>query len=111
IELHGLRPQVLTLSPDNRVLVTSGKTHDLVVIDLEQERVVQTVSLPGNGSMASSTNDPSTHILKPSKDDQASYTGLVFSPDGTRLYLSNVKGDIKVFAVGANHQLSGIGSI
>jgi len=111
IELHGLRPQVLALSPDKRILVTSGKTRDLVVIDVEQEKVVQTVALPGIGSMPSSTNDPATHILKPSKDDQASYTGLVFSPDGTRLYLSNAKGNIKVFAVGADHQLSGIGSI
>jgi YVTN family beta-propeller protein len=49
--------------------------------------------------------------LKPDKDEQVSFTGLAFSPDGSRLYLSNVKGSIKVFTDDANHQVKGIGSI
>ena len=35
VELPGLRPQVLALSPDGRMLVTSGKTNEIVVIDPE----------------------------------------------------------------------------
>src|SRR5258706_4156222 len=33
VELPGLRPQGLALSPDGRLLVTAGKTHELVVIN------------------------------------------------------------------------------
>lgn len=111
IELHGLRPQVLALSPDGRILVTSGKTHDLIVIDPDTPGIIQKVALPADTVLSSSPGETSSHILKPDKDDQASYTGLVFSPDGTRLYLSNVKGSVKVFEVGANHHITGIGSI
>src|SRR6516162_2485310 len=39
VELPGLRPQALALSPDGRLLVTSGKTHELVVIDAHSARV------------------------------------------------------------------------
>ncbi len=111
IELHGLRPQVLALSPDGRLLVTSGKTHDLIVIDPDSGAIVQKVALPPDGPLTASPGAVSSHIMKRDKDDQASYTGLVFSPDGSRLYLSNVRGSVKVFAVGADHRLRGIGSI
>ncbi|MEZ6080271.1 MAG: hypothetical protein R3C56_32760 [Pirellulaceae bacterium] len=30
---------------------------------------------------------------------KVSYTGLIFSPDGRQIYLSNVNGSVKVFAV------------
>ncbi len=30
VELAGMRPQALALSPDGRLLVTAGKTHELV---------------------------------------------------------------------------------
>src|SRR5262249_40408938 len=33
---------------------------------------------------------------------QVSFTGLIFSPDGKRIYLSNVNGSIKVFSVAAD---------
>ncbi|HVV70113.1 MAG TPA: beta-propeller fold lactonase family protein, partial [Verrucomicrobiae bacterium] len=111
IELHGLRPQVLALSPDGRLLVTAGKTHDLVVIDAAQQKILQEVPLPGNEAVESMPGQTSSHILKPDKDEQVSYTGLVFSPDGSRLYLSNVKGNIQVFAVGEDHRLTGMGAI
>ena len=40
-----------------------------------------------------------------------SFTGLAFSPDGSRIYLSNVNGDIKVFGVGRNRKISPLFSI
>ena len=110
IELHGLRPQVLALSPDGKILVTSGKTHDLVVVDPDSKKILERVPLPDD-KVLSAEPGVSTHILKPDSDEQASYTGLVFSPDGTRLYLSNVKGSIKVFSVSADHHVKGLGSI
>jgi len=33
VELPGMRPQAVALSPDAQLLVTSGKTHELIVID------------------------------------------------------------------------------
>jgi YVTN family beta-propeller protein len=111
IELHGLRPQVLVLSPDGKILVTSGKTQDVIVIDPDTGNILQKVALPNDGPLAGLPAPTSAHYLKPDQDEQVSYTGLVFSPDGSRLYLSNVEGSIKVFAVDANHHLTGIGSI
>jgi YVTN family beta-propeller protein len=111
VELHGLRPQVLALSPDGRLLVTSGKTRQLFVMDPVSGALLHKVDLPDDGPLESSPEAKSSHNLKPDKDEQVSYTGLVFSPDGSRLYLSNVKGSIKVFGVGGDGQLAGIGSI
>src|SRR5687767_556271 len=33
VDLPGLRPQAVALSPDGKLLVTSGKTSELIVID------------------------------------------------------------------------------
>src|SRR5207247_4024338 len=103
VELPGLRPQAVALSPDGKILVTSGKTPEIVVVEPSTGRVLQQAQLPGEEP----TNAPvSPHILKPDKDAQLSFTGLVFSPDGRRLYLSNVQGSIKVFSVGKDHTVS-----
>ena len=106
VELPGMRPQAVALSPDGRLLATSGKTHELVLIDPQSGEVKQRVALPSRE--AQRPNDVSSHILKPDKSGQLSYTGLIFSPDGSRLYLSNVKGDIKVFRVGPEGQVNGL---
>jgi hypothetical protein len=42
VELPGLRPQALALSPDGKLLVTSGKTSELVVIDPTKASVLKT---------------------------------------------------------------------
>ncbi len=104
VDLPGLRPQVLRLSPDGAILVTSGKTHELIVIDPLSGSILQRVPLPGEDVLASAP--VSSHILAPDKEGQASYTGLVSSPDGSRIYLSNVNGSIKVFSVSADHVVS-----
>ncbi len=106
VELPAMRPQALALSPDGRLLATSGKTQDLVLIDPKTGEIKQRVALPS--SEALDPNDVSSHILKPDKSGQLSFTGLVFSPDGSRIYLSNVKGDVKVFRVGADGQVIGL---
>ena len=98
VELPGMRPQALALSPNGRILVTSGKTAALMVIDPASGRILQKVSLPSEDAEPGA-EAVSTHELKPDTSGQLSFTGLVFSPDGTRLYLSNVKGSIKVFSV------------
>jgi len=111
VELPGLRPQVLALSPDGRLLVASGKTHELVVVDPEAGKILQRVPLPPEPPSAKNPPVPSENILKPDDKGQASYTGLAFSPDGKKLYLSNVNGSIKVFGVDAAGKISGLFSI
>ncbi len=108
VELTLLRPQVLALSPDGQLLATSGKNHDLVLVHPATGAILQRVALPLNG-LRDTNSTVSTHILKPEKDAQVSFTGLVFSPDGTRIYLANVNGNVKVFAVGADHNVTGLG--
>src|SRR5438034_9432567 len=46
VELPGLRPQALALSPDGKLLVTSGKTRELVVLEPATGRILQRVPLP-----------------------------------------------------------------
>ncbi len=111
VELPGLRPQAIALSPDGKLLVTAGKTHELVVIDPATGRILQRVPLPSDKASAPKPDAVSTHILDPDKDGQLSYTGLAFAPDGKRLYLANVAGDVKVFAVSADGNVTGLFSM
>src|SRR5688572_24692688 len=102
VELPGLRPQVLALSPDGRLLVASGKTSELVIIAPETGTIRQRVTLPNEQQGEPQPNVVSPNILEPDKKGLVSYTRLVFSPDGRRIFLSNVFGSIKVFAVAAD---------
>jgi YVTN family beta-propeller protein len=98
IELPDMRPQALAISPDDRLLVTAGITHELVVLDPRTDKVLQHVPLPHDAGRL--TNGPvSPEILLPDSRAQLSFTGLAFSPDGSRLFMANVNGDIKVFSV------------
>ena len=99
IPLPGQRPQALALSPDGRLLAISGKTSELVIIDPALGTIAQRVALPSEEQNTPLPDPPSANILEPDQKGQVSYTGLVFSPDGSRLYLSNVNGSIKVFSV------------
>ncbi len=106
VELPGLRPQALALSPDGRILVTSGKTSELVVLDPATGVIRQRVSLPNEEQGEPGPDVVSPNILQPDKKGQVSYTGLVFAPDGRQVFLSNVNGSIKVFAVAADGTVS-----
>ena len=104
VELPGIRPQALALSPDGKILVTAGLTHELIVVDPATGEILQHVPFPSDG--ASEEKPIVEDILNPGEKAQLSFTGLAFSPDGSRIYLSNVNGDVKVFAVGANEKIS-----
>jgi YVTN family beta-propeller protein len=81
------RPTDLALSPDGRYLAALC-SNQIVVIDLEAREVVQEVPYAtshGGGSFA----------------------GILYAPDGKRLYASCIRGTIEVFDVGAGGRLSG----
>jgi len=103
IELAGMRPQVLVVSPDGKSLLTSGKTNKLVVIQADSKEVAQSVDFPSK-DQTSEPDVASPNILKPDTTALVSYTGLVCSSDGKRVYMSNVGGSIKVFSLSADGQ-------
>ncbi len=87
VELPGMRPQVLALSPDQHLLVTAGKQNSLVVMDpitgqIRQKRLL-TATIDG-------TTTTGVEI---------GLTGLVFSPDGQKLLVSTADGSVRVFDV------------
>ncbi len=100
VEMPGMRPQALALSPDGRLLIVSGKTSQLVVLDPGTGEVLQRVELPADDQQVPLPEVASENILNPDKKGQVSYTGLVFAPDGRAIFMSNVNGSIKVFRVG-----------
>ncbi len=95
VDLPGLRPQALALSPDGRILLTAGKTAELVVVDPAIGSIRQRVPLP----KTTYPRAPSGNVLRPDKEGQLSFTGLVFSPDGRKAFLSDVNGSVVVFEV------------
>ncbi len=109
VELPGIRPNAIALSPDGKLLITSGLTNYLIALDPPGGKIIQRVAFP-----AGSVREPSllnAPILEADEKARLSFTGLKFSPDGSRLYLANVNGDIKVFSVNRDHQISPLFSI
>ncbi len=100
VELPEVRPQAMALSPNGRLLAVGGNVNKLILVDTATGAVRQQVLFPSD--LAVQEAAVSSHILDPDKDGQASYTGLVFSKDGRRVYLSNVNGSVKVFGLGAD---------
>jgi len=109
IDLPDMRPQALALSPDGKLLVTAGLTHELVAVDPATGKISQRVALPSDQAPAQAPLD--APILEPDNKAQLSFTGLAFSPDGSRIYMANVNGDIKVFGVGKNSIIAPLFSI
>ena len=99
VDLPGMRPQTLALAPNGRFMVVAGKTSDLIVLDPASGDIQARVQLPDEGQHEPTTAVASPNILNPDKKGQVSYTGLIFSHDGGRIYMSNVNGSVKVFSV------------
>ncbi len=96
IDLPGMRPQAIALSPDKRRLAVSGKTNKLIIIEIANDMIEQEVSMP-NTVIGEVETDPD----QPNIDGKAqvSFTGLIYSPVGDKIFLSDVNGSIKVFQV------------
>jgi YVTN family beta-propeller protein len=109
VELPDIRPNALALSPDGTLLVAAGLTHVLVIVNPATGDVLQRVPFPSD--QVHEERPVVETILNPDEKAQLSFTGLKFSPDGTRIYLANVNGDIKVFSVGKDRKISPLVSI
>ena len=109
LRLRGMRPQALALSPNGKLLVTSGLKHELVVLGPVSGKVLTNVALPSD--QAGPQAPVSGEILDPNEQAKLSFTGLVFSPDGSRIFMANEGGDIKVFGVARNDTVSPLYSL
>ena len=108
VSLPKMRPQALALSPDGRLLATAGRNNSLALIDPATGQVLQTIPLSfiknNSATSGSGTNAAaSTASGAVTNTAELSFTGLTFSPDGRRLYLSTVGGNVWVFAVNGGH--------
>src|SRR5882757_251292 len=54
-ELPGMRPQALALSPDGKILVTSGLTHELLAVDPTSGKISQHVAFPSDKAQEQAT--------------------------------------------------------
>ncbi|HPC62807.1 MAG TPA: beta-propeller fold lactonase family protein, partial [Verrucomicrobiota bacterium] len=98
VELPGMRPQSLALSPDGSLLATAGKNHTLVLIDPDSGSILQTIALSTSRTNAlPDSESPTAGTGAETLTAQMSFAGLVFSPDGRRLYLSNTGGNVWMF--------------
>jgi len=101
VELPAMRPQALALSPDHQMLAVAGLTHGLILVTVATGKISQQVAMPSDQTEEATLMSPG--ILNADARAQLSFTGLAFSPDGSRIYLSDVNGNIKVFKVGDEH--------
>jgi YVTN family beta-propeller protein len=115
IPLPRIRPQGLALRPDGKLLAVAGNSEVLLLIDPRSGDTLQTVALSfitKNVRTNQTTNVVGETVEKISNIKtnssariavtnraELSFTGLVFSPDSSRLYVSNNKGNVWVFTL------------
>ena len=106
VDLPGLRPQAIAASPAGDRLYVAGKTSELVVLDAGGGGVLQRVALPSDEQREPAAGSGAGDQQPPDRRGQLSYTGLLVSPDGRTIWLSNVRGSIKVFRVADDGSVS-----
>jgi YVTN family beta-propeller protein len=112
IPLPKMRPQGLALSPDGKLLAVAGNSERLLLLSTKTGETLQAVLLSlvtrevrtnkttnavpeAVEKIANKTN--STTVVSVTNTANLSFTGLAFSPEGSRLYLSNSKGTVWAF--------------
>ncbi len=111
ILLPKIRPQAMALSPRGDLLAVVGNAEVLTLFDPQTGLTLQTVALnlitsevrtnKTTNSIAGTVDEHSisnyTYIALVTNKADVSFTGLTFSPDASRLYFSNVKGNVWVY--------------
>lgn len=75
VELPGMRPQAVALSPNGKVLVAAGKIAGIVPINPVTGEVGKRIDLPGASEPAPDPVSP--NILKPDRSGQLSFHGAL----------------------------------
>src|SRR5258708_22684692 len=102
--LPGLKPRAIALSPDHRLLVTSGA--NLVVMDAVTGNVRQHIPFPAEEqSVNEAGGAPPDFQLGLVTKTQSSFCGLPFLPPGDRNFFFGEGGTIKIFLVDAAGQV------
>jgi len=99
VELPGMRPQALALSPNGRMLITAGKTHDLVVLDPQSRKVLQRVPLPSEKDLSPLPIPSPATSSSLTKTGRSVSPGWPFLPMARAFTWRNVDGSVKVFAI------------
>ena len=118
IPLPRLRPQALAMSSDGRLLAVAGATDELILIDPGTGKMLQTNILlfithevrtnhTTNATSEavqkiSNVQSNKTTIVAVTNKAELSLTGLMFSPDCRRIYLSNTKGTVWAYSLETN---------
>ena len=131
IDLAGIRPQALTLSPNGKFLAVAGSSKDVLIFDSATGQEISRTTMPGDAKAAeppkpdaiapAATPAPAADGKKddaasdngepkPDRDGKMSLAGLAFSPDGTRLFVSSRSGQIRYFGVEPAGKLKPAGS-
>ena len=109
-----IRPQALALSPRGNLLAVLGNGEVLHLLDPVTGITLQTIPLnlitsevrtnKTTNTVAGAVDKGSvsnyTYTVLVTNRAEISFTGLTFSPEGERLYLSNVRGNVWVYDVG-----------
>jgi DNA-binding beta-propeller fold protein YncE len=117
VMLPGMRPQMVALSPDGKLLATAGKSNVLIIVNPSTGEILQAISLSTNRAEAKAaakadeekekagqlehteTEVKKTNAPAPSST-QVGLTGLAFAPDGQRIYLATASGSVRAFPIG-----------
>src|SRR5581483_9596769 len=75
VPLPGIRPQVLALSPNGKLLATSGQTSELLLINPKTGELIQRVALPANPGTNLPAGPAPAPMLQFDRRAQASFTG------------------------------------
>jgi YVTN family beta-propeller protein len=115
IALPRMRPQGLALSPNGKLLAVAGNNETLLLIQPKTGLTLQTIPLSvittevrTNKSTnvvaetvekISNVKTNGTKLVNVTNRADLSFTGLAFSPDSSRIYLSNSKGNVWAFTL------------
>jgi YVTN family beta-propeller protein len=115
IPLPRIRPQALALSSDGRLLAVAGATEEVFLVDPRTGKMLQTNALvfityevrtnkttnvtAEAVQKISNVQTTNTSIVAITNKAELSLTGLMFSPDCRRIFISNTKGTVWAYSL------------
>ncbi len=109
IDLPGWRPQTVTLSPNGKLVAVAGGTKDVLILDPVTGKELGSAVMPMEKKGSDKAKSSGSAELSPDKGAKMSFSGLAFSPDGARLFVSSASGSIRCFQVAADGKLTAVG--